>query len=247
MQVRFMKDEPLYLLKKSINNNIHNYELDNSEWIKEVTGMSENFVVFKKEFPDFDLISSSDVENCDLENIKIIYSSMKELSDSQASDERLWAGLCHDKFWDYMQKRWPLDKAKDKEKYIKKNYFFAHGENRSLMTNAIARLWWIGRLTYDETLTNPFELTEYLAKDLNGRGFPLFGSNFSNNKKILKIFLTTIKEYEINNNKNLSREQFLELIKTMNLWGGKILIDFLPEDKLKERILLKINEVYSKN
>jgi len=246
MQVRFMKEDALYILKKTISNNLENYDLNNSDWIKKITGMEENFVIFKKEFPEFELIKSNEIENNDLENIKILYTNMIELSDSQASDERLWAGLCHDKFWDYMQQRWPLSKSKDKERYIKKNYFFAHGETRSLMTNGLARLWWIGRLTYIEGADNPFELTEYLARDLNGRGFPLFGSNFSNNKRILKIFLTTIKEYEEKNKVILSRDQFIELIKTMNLWGGKILIDFLSEEVLKEKIISKIEEINDK-
>ena len=244
MQIRFMKDEALYTLKQNIKENVEKYNDKTSNWIKDVTGIEENFITFKKEFPDFDLIAyENSNDNTDLQNIKIIYKNMKDLSDSQASDERLWAGLCHDKFWNYMQKRWPLEKAKKKEKYIRKNYFFAHGEKRSLMTNALARLWWIGRLTYDENVNNPFELTEYVAKDLNGRGFPLFGSNFSNNRKNLKVFLTTIKEYEEINDITLSRNQFLELIKTMNLWSGKILIDYLDEKILREKITNKVQEI----
>ena len=169
---------------------------------------------------------------------------MHNLTDSQASDERLWVGLCHDIFWDYMKKRWPLEKATDKAQYIKKNYFFAHGEKRSLMTNALAKLWWIGRLTYDETNeNNPYELTEYIGRDLNGKGFPLFGSNFSNNRYLLRLFLYTIKEYEINNNIVLSRTQFLEMIKSMNMWSGKLLIDSLDRSILYKKILDRLEYV----
>lgn len=237
MKIRFLKNDSLYLLKNSIDANIDCYSSTNTLWIKEVTGDNDNFIDFKKEFPDFDLLLSDNPEKDDLENIKRIYSNMKNLTDSQASDERLWAGLCHDVFWDYMQKRWPINKASNKERYIKKNYFFAHGENRSLMTNALARLWWIGRLTYDETNeSNPFELTEYLSKDFNGRGFPLFGSNFSNNRFLLRNFLSCIKSFEENNQINLSRVQFGEMIKSMNMWSGKLLIDSLDEEILQKKI-----------
>lgn len=246
MKLRFLKNDSLYILKESIRENIENYDSINSLWINDVTSNTTNYIDFKQEVNDFNLITSDIPEKNDLENIKILYTNLINITDSQASDERLWAGLCHDKFWEYMQKRWPLEKAKDKYKYIKKNYFFAHGEKRSLMTNGLARLWWIGRLTYDSSnIENPFELTEYLAKDLNGRGFPLFGSNISNNKKVLKVFLKTLKDYE-ENNEIISREVFLEMVKSLNMWCGKILVDSLNEELLKEKILNRLSYVLSR-
>lgn len=242
MTIRFMKDDAVFALKNGINSNIEYYRDGGNDWLLSVTGMKDCFIDFKTTFDDFDLIISENPEKDDIENIKILYSKLMNLSDSQASDERLWVGLAHDTFWNYMKHRWTLKNAVGKEeRYIKKNYFFAHGDTRSLMTNALARLWWIGRLTYDESYRNPFELTEYLAQDINGRGFPLFGSNFSNNKRILRIFLNTIKEYEQNNNFKLNRENFLEMIKSMNMWSGKIAIDCLEEIVLKEKLTEKLN------
>lgn len=246
MKIRFLKNDSLYILKDNIKNNVENYSSINALWIKDIINDNNNFIEFKTEVPSFELITSDNPEKDDLENIKILYTNLSKLTDSQASDERLWSGLCHDLFWNYMQKRWPLDKASDKVKYIKKNYFFAHGEKRSLMTNGLARLWWLGRLTYDETNEeNPFELTEYLSKDFNGKGFPLFGSNFSNNRKLLRSLLYTIKSYEITNNVNLSRTQFIEMIKSMNMWSGKLLIDSLEEVVLVEKINKRLNYVVS--
>lgn len=244
MKVKFLKSDSLYILKDTIKDNVNNYKSPNALWIKEATSDNNNFIDFKYDFPDFDLIISDNPEKDDLENIKIIYSNMQKLTDSQASDERLWAGMCHDVFWNYMQHRWPIDKATDKVKYIKKNYFFAHGEKRSLMTNGLARLWWLGRLTYDETNNdNHYELTEYLSKDFNGKGFPLFGSNFSNNRFLLRNFLYCIKSFEKRNNINLSRTQFIEMIKSMNMWSGKLMLDSLDKEILNNKIINRIQYV----
>ena len=140
-----------------------------------------------------------------------------------------------------MKKRWPIEKGtKDIKKYILKNYFFAHG-TRSLITNGLARLWWVGYITYQENADNPFYLTEYICKDINGKGFPLLGSNFSNNRKTTSVFLKTIKEYEEKNNIILSRTEFLEMVKMMNLWGGKQIIDSLPEELLTAKLIKKIS------
>ena len=247
MKIQFMKDDSVYALKKYIKYAKNHYTDDNTEWIKGITNNDENFGLFKKEFNDFDLVISDKPEKDDIENMKIIYDNLKDLTDSQASDERLWAGLSHTKFWNYMQKRWPLPNDPEKwEKHILQHYFFAHGA-RSTVLNGLARLWWYARLTYDETnIDNPYELTEYMAKDINGKAYMLFGSNFSRNREIQRIFLYTIKNYEEQRGLILSREEFGELRKKIVLWSGKLVIDIVDKETLKNKITKEIEKLISK-
>ncbi len=49
----------------------------------------------------------------DLNNCKILYEKLLFLSESQASDERLY-GLTHSTFYDYMRKRWGYGYGKPK-------------------------------------------------------------------------------------------------------------------------------------
>ena len=247
MKIQFMKDDSVYALKKYIKYAKNHYTDDNTEWIKSITNNDENFGLFKKEFNDFNLVISDKPEKDDIENMKIIYDNLKNLTDSQASDERLWAGLSHTKFWDYMQKRWPLPNDPEKwEKHILQHYFFAHGA-RSTVLNGIARLWWYARLTYDETnIDNPYELTEYMAKDINGKAYMLFGSNFSRNREIQRIFLYTIKNYEEQHGLILSREEFGELRKQVVLWSGKLVIDVVDREILKNKLNNEIEKLINK-
>lgn len=247
MKIQFMKDDSVYVLKKYIKYAKNHYTDDNTEWIKSITNNDENFGLFKKEFNDFNLMISDKPEKDDIENMKIIYENLKDLTDSQASDERLWAGLSHTKFWDYMQKRWPLPNDPEKwEKHILQHYFFAHGA-RSTVLNGLARLWWYARLTYDETnIDNPYELTEYMAKDINGKAYMLFGSNFSRNREIQRIFLYTIKNYEEQHGLILSRDEFGELRKQVVLWSGKLVIDVVDNEILKNKLTNEIEKLISK-
>ena len=247
MKIQFMKDDSVYALKKYIKYAKNHYTDDNTEWIKGITNNDENFGLFKKEFNDFDLVISDKPEKDDIENMKIIYDNLKGLTDSQASDERLWAGLSHTKFWNYMKKRWPLPNDPEKwEKHILQHYFFAHGA-RSTVLNGLARLWWYARLTYDETnIDNPYELTEYMAKDINGKAYMLFGSNFSRNREIQRIFLYTIKNYEDQHGLLLSREEFGELRKQIVLWSGKLVIDVVDRETLKNKLIKEIERLISK-
>lgn len=246
MKIQFMKDDAVYTLKHCIKKCKNNYTASNSDWINSITNNEENFGWFKKEFEDFDLIISESPEKDDVENMKIIYDHLKDITDSQASDERLWAGLTHTKFWNYMQKRWPLPNNKDKwEKHILQHYFFAHGA-RSTVLNGLARLWWYARLTYDENNTNnPYELTEYIAKDINGKGYMLFGSNFSRNRELQRLFLYTIKDFEETHGTILSREEFGYLRKKVVLWSGKLAIDVVDKEIIKTKLLDEITKVIS--
>lgn len=234
MKIRFMKDRVVSELKNNLKKYLKKYRSDDNSWICE-----EWTKEYKKNFQNIELdMSKKSPSDTDFENIKRIYTGLKGITDGQACDERLWAGLCHDKFWKYVQYRWPVSKNEDDGlKEVEQHYFLTrkHGETRSLMLNAISRLWWYGRLTYDEDAEDPFILTEYLSKDLNGRGFMLFGSNFSNNIKITKTFLCTLMKYEESD--KLSREEFNEVRRIVNLWGGKIILDSLSEEALSEKIL----------
>ncbi len=231
MNLYFLKQELVDQMKEDIKENIDKYQELKSDWISE-----ESFGKYEKNFPDFKLdMSKKKPHETDLNNIKILYSKLKELKDSQAADERVWAGLCHKEFWGYMKYRWPSIE----EKNIKQHYFF--GDNHPTFLNGLSRLWWTGRLTYDENAENPFELTEYICKDLNGRGGALFAVNISNNKKIVRTFLRTLMEFE--KKKELSRQEFLKVKEIMVLWGGKMILDSLSPKELSQKINDYLNEV----
>jgi hypothetical protein len=234
MNIYFLTDEGIEQMKMKVKENAPKYNESKKDWINE-----EFFGKYEKDFPDFKLdMSEKRPDKTDFNNIKILYSNLKTLKDSQAADERVWAGLCHKEFLEYMQYRWPSSKEEIKEGFIEQHYFF--GRNHPTFLNGLARLWWTGRLTYDENSKNPFELTEYLCKDLNGRGGALFAVNFSNNKELIRTFLRTLMEFE--KKRELSREEFNQVKKIMVLWGGKIILDSLSPKELSQKIRLYLEK-----
>lgn len=242
--LKFISYDNLTMLKSGVRFNVEKYNNDGPEWINTYLSTDNPFVPSKIAYENIIFKITDNPEKDDLDNAKMIFMSLKNLTPSQASDERIWVAITHGIGWEYMKRRWPLEKgAKDPIKYINKNYFFAHGETRSLMTNAISKLWWISYLTYDEDNENPFWLTEYIYNDINGRGFPLFGSNFSNNKFLLHTFLKTIKKFEEDNGLILNRIEFISMIKIMNLWGGKIILECLSEETLENKILKRLTTI----
>lgn len=239
MKLYFLKEDALETLRGNIRKNLKNYTHPINEWIVEYFQGQSPFIEYKISVADFTLDMLSDKpEETDIENIKRIYTNMKVLTETQATDERLWSGLAHGVFWEYMHYRWSKNIPNESE--INNRYFFGQSKRRSLIRNTISRLWWIGKLTYDESRKNPFELTEYLKNDFTTKTLMLFSSNYSSNPVIVRALLSSLLEYE-KQGIEINRETFNEIIKYLNVLGGTFILDYLGEQELKNKITKKIN------
>lgn len=196
MKLYFLSRDSLKTLSETFEENIDNYSLPDNQWIYECFGNTSPFIEFKKEVPAFKLkINPDKPEETDADNSIILYKSLKGLNVLQASDERLWVGLTHGIFYEYMHHRWS-SQAKISKTNTYARYFFAHGKKRSLIINSISRLWWMGKYTYDDSFENPFELIDYFRSDFGTKSLYLFSSNFSSNEKIRKALLITMNNFQ---------------------------------------------------
>ena len=243
MKLQFLKQDAVDTLEKNICNNINHYKEKTNDWIYDFFG-EDPFLDFKYEVNDFELVIDLESRGkMELENIKILYENMKHISDSQATDKRLWVGLTHGTFYNFVRERWSYDeKNMNEENIIRSRYFFSN-KARALFRNTLSKLWWIGRFTYDERRDNPFELTEVLgSRDIVTRISDLFTSNFSRNPNNTRAFLSTIKQYE-DNGIPIGRYTYRKLVQYMNLYGGMTIIDYLDEQELIKVISNKIEKL----
>ena len=215
MILNFLKEISLETLRKNIEINLENYKATTNDWIFKFFDDSSPFLEFKKDVPQFNLDTSSErPEQTDLENVRILYSSMKHLSVVEAATENL----------------------------IKNTFFFSHGKRKSLIMHPLARLWWTGHLVYDGTRADPFELLNVFKTDFRTKLLYLFSSNFSNSPTVTKAFLSAIYDFEKNGVK-IKTKLFNEIIIYLNILGGTYLLDYFEENELKEKITEKIDNL----
>ncbi|MCR5523954.1 MAG: hypothetical protein K6F64_10065 [Clostridia bacterium] len=231
MKIKFITEEGLLtakgnystiykeVIKKS--NNICNV-LNDSSVIKESSIEIEDF--------SFDM-SQEKAVNTDLENIRRVYNHMKGLSESQASDERIWVAFTLNQGLDYMKYRWMPESESDK---IDRFFFKTANSKRPLFRNGIARLWWIGYHTYDSKRINPYELTEFICKDqdyINN----LLDIGFASNPKITKAVISAVVDAEKQGAK-INREVVRSVSQYVNLLGGIYILDCLSYDEIYEKV-----------
>ena len=236
MKLKFLEEDSLLTLKSNLPQIVDKFVLPDSAWIEEFFGRSP-FRDSKFTVKDFSLdMSQGKPFLTEFENVKRVYNRLKFLSDSQASDERLWAGLCLTSFWSYTQYRWGIA-TKCTQNDVKQHFFFGFGARRSLTRNAASRLWWIGRLTYDESRDDQYELTKFVCENSDYITH-ILERNTSNNMMIVKAFLSAVIAAR-DEGITINTDIIGALSKYLNILGGTYILDCLPEQIIYDKILNK--------
>lgn len=245
MKIYLMKQEALDQVKLNLDAYYMNYfnEPDNS-WI---------YDLFEDD-PFEELIEIDDFELCDLdsglsigeiecENCKIVYKHLSFLTPSQATDERLWAGLCHTVFYKYLRRRWKYDikapKGKNESVNEIRTRFFVpsnKGTRSSLYRNTLSKCWWIGYLTYRKG--REFELLDYLGGDnLSTKIFTIFGNRFSANPTILEGIILGIKTVMDMDDSVSYRKDIASAMTHLNNIASVTVLDYLSTEEISNIIV----------
>ena len=254
MKLYIMKREALETLKANLQIAYAKYYTESSNsWIIDLCG-EDAFIEFK-EIPYFEL-SELDTGlgkgEIDLRNCKILYEKLMFLSESQASDERLWAGLTHATFYNYMRKRWEYGygkKPKSAEKEageLKSRFFYSGGTRAGFYRNTLAKCWWVGRNTYDASNeANHFERLDVIgSNDINSKVTEFFYNfTFSSNPYVLDGIINALRYFKNEGIAVSVREHIRPAMSYLNAVGGAVVIDCIPKEEITDIIVNTIQGI----
>lgn len=237
MKVKFLADETLMDLRNNFEAYKEHYYSQNHQWFNNYFNEEGKVIESKIDFemPEFNY--DDDYSISDRENVKIIYNALNQLSVSQATQERLWSGLAHIQFRDFSFYRLKNELLDKNDKRLNTALFFKNGNKRSLFVHILARLWWVGYMTYDEeNPENPYWLTDFFTeKDFSARSVVFFSSNFTSNRNITKgILRSLIKRQE--QGVTIKRDHFVQANKYLNVVGGAMILDMLTTQEVEEMV-----------
>ncbi|MDD7756151.1 MAG: DUF6339 family protein [Clostridiales bacterium] len=244
MKLKILTDEMLTDLKGNFESYKHHYKDETNNWFLQHFNQNNGLIESKIECNDFILNTDDDYNISDYENIKILYSNLKHLSNSHAADERFWSGLLHTQFWYYAKYRRKEEIENNKDQDIKNSFFFTRGAKRSAHINCLSRLWWAGNLTYDETREDPFELTKLICDNAFASTIMLLSSsNLTANKDNILGILSSIQKRKLKG-EEIKREHFVSSTKYLNAMGSVTILDFLNRHDIEKRIDKLFNEKF---
>jgi Family of unknown function (DUF6339) len=241
----FLRDSHLERLRQNIGPNSKKYCSD-EPWLSGYFGEEAWQLQSNIEMPEDTILTlpASKTEVFDLENTQTIFTALRHLTPVQAADERLWAYLSHVTYWEYMRKRWPAEQYTNRRfgENIQDRYCFMSDRPRALIRNGIARLWWYGYSTYDETRNDPFELTAVLLKNLDVTQ-SILERAFSRNRTVTHAVLSVLLEREKAGKPFYARDSVRDLAKYLVRIGGVTIIDALSFGDIRDLVVRKVDQL----
>ena len=235
MRIKFITEEGLVKTKANFSQIQKEVLVKRSKTLSELFNDETMIRNTSIEVDDFELdMSHEKPPMTDAENVRRVYSHLKDvLSESQASDERIWVAYTLSEFVDYMRYRWMPENETDKLV----RFFFNNSGKRSLFRNGIARLWWIGYHTFDANRTDPYELTTFVCgkQDIINQ---LLDIGFASNKNITKAVLDTLYNAD-KAGFMIDRKLMRDISQYINLLGGIYILDCLTYEEICEKISIK--------
>ena len=253
MKLYLMKRDALIFFKDNLEKFYAEYYRNpTNDWMTELYG-DNPFVEFK-ELPDFNLTTlDGDLTRGEIDhsNCKIIYEKLMFLSESQACDERLWAGLANATFYQYMRKKWgygynkkPKTSSKEAGE-LKTRFFFESPGKSGFYRNTLSKCWWVGRNTYDPVNKNHFEKLDIIgSNDITSKISEIFYSYvFSANPTVLNGIVKAFDYLQKEGIRILARDHIRRAMQDLNAIGGTVILDCLGEDDIADLVINSIQGV----
>lgn len=239
-KIRFLTEDAIEFIKRNLDSFFKDVYKSGEKTLEDFLNGAGMLMETPFEIEDFVLEMNQPAGKealTDAENVQRVYSHMKALSDSQASDERIWIAYTLCDQLEYMKYRWKVSSSEE----LLNRYFFNYSKNRSLFRNGMARLWWIGRITYDEKREDPFEITKYLCGQQDFIE-TICGRSTFNNPTVQKATVNAIYNV-LKDKKGDNREIIREIAKYVNLLSGTYILDMLTYDEVYEKVRRKLLEI----
>ena len=243
MKLYIRKRDALETLKANLPAVYGKYYTESSnKWIYDICG-DDPFIEFK-DVAEFKLASlNADLTpgEIDLNNCKILYEKLMFLSESQASDERLWAGLTHTTFYEYMRQRWGYGhgkRPKSAEKEvgaIQTRFFYKNSSRSGFYRNTLSKCWWVGHNTFNPNNDkNHFESLDIIgSNDLNSKINEFFYNfTFSSNPEVMSAIIEALRVFKEEGKVLSVRNQIRPAMSYLNAVGGSVVIDCLSKEEI---------------
>lgn len=253
MDMLFLSTEGIEDFKIHFDSYAKHYEDPTNQWFIDHWTKLGHLQKSKLDMPEINFRYADDMTTVDKDNVIAIHSGLRFLTPSQASDERLWAGLCHTAGWDFIQARRSNEirqKTADKKaEFLMSIFFYKYGIKRSSYLNALAKYWWTGHMVYSPNDERPYAALDVLCKYSYFSSLMLFLSSSAilANSDTFNGVVDSFRKLQ-EENVQVSVDVWKKMTIYLNVFEKTVLLDALPReeitaicDKQLPRIIASLN------
>lgn len=183
---------------------------------------------------DSELLSQLNIDKSEMENSKIVWAALRNLTPALACEERIWVRFTHGECLDFCRRRWPVEKilSEKRECYIKK-HFFASSMTGWRDDNAISRLWWNGWVASQFSADNFSVALEVILRTADIRSNLIERPWMFRRQELSKGIIYFLQSHFLSSEK--SREgRFRAFSVTLNLRGAGIVFESMSEQQIQD-------------
>ena len=172
----------------------------------------------------------------DAANALIVYTTLRDLTPQQASDERFWTYVSHIDCADYISERWLGDQPANAERAARKarNHFFARDARALIRDHGVSRLWWLGCIAHEAHPDDPALFLEIVLHRQDVRSALIERPSVSMNNTVLQGIFRVMCDHWEGDRALFKRETFRDWMVRLNRRGGVVLLDALPAAPLDD-------------
>ncbi|QBZ82371.1 hypothetical protein GHNINEIG_00401 [Hydrogenovibrio crunogenus] len=178
---------------------------------------------------------SSGADDFYLEEVKsavIVFRALEELTLYLARDKRFWAFLTHTALLSYSRKRWLIPEDDEEAVKFVRKHFFGSNHRELERDNAASRLWWMAKLCSNVDGLSLEDSLVSLMYRADVRANLIERPTTALNMNVFSMVIKQLHESFKNDKALFERIRFRELMKSLNVEGGRRLLEVADENQL---------------
>ena len=193
-------------------------------------------------------MSKEDSHETDDANIRLLYGGLMALPPNIAARPDFWAWYIHAYQSNYAVYRSETTRENYTEQTVMRDFFCRSGKEqprRMMVVNLLSRLWWTGKLLYDEQHEDPYHFLSLFTKSaFNSKVMLLASSTAPNNPEIMMGLLDAVETFRDEHGlDDVSRTHIIQFgTKYLNSIGAVKMIDTLGRKKIKDICLARLED-----
>lgn len=234
-KVNYIGQDLISDLYNNISKNVDKYSVGGDDFFEYSSSGNWDIPLSVDYNPE--LLQELNSDNSEIENSKLVWLALKNLTPSLACEERIWVRFTHGECLHFSRERWDISKQDNDgvEKFIRTHFFASSMTNRR-DDNAISRLWWNGWIASQYSQDDFEDALNIILRTADIRSNLIERPWMFRRKELSRGIITFMKDHFLIGEKMLEAK-FRAFAITLNVIGSGVVFEGMDDKKIQDFLL----------